>query len=271
MTVTFGDCAENHAGMQKLGAAAPAGLTYRELLAAQRLFEASGCDCEMVDLVAAARVEDAFGDSDPDDAEVLIVRGGVEALLRRAHPAASAADLEAEHAALDHDTQALMRGRVVNKLARHNLCFADVSQEPNYEAGQGRVVDFANVPLTAALRDGLQHYFGPKAASLYAEGNYYYDATKCGIGFHGDTERRIVIAARLGTPIPLHYQWFHRSAPVGHRVALALGNGDLYAMSSKAVGFDWKRPSIPTLRHAAGARKYLTIAGHAAAADPVRL
>lgn len=30
-------------------------------------------------------------------------------------------------------------------------------------------------------------------------------------------------------------------------------------MSDKAVGFDWKKKNIPTLRHAAGSKKYLTI------------
>jgi hypothetical protein len=32
-------------------------------------------------------------------------------------------------------------------------------------------------------------------------------------------------------------------------------------MSEKAVGFDWKKKKIPTLRHAAGCIKYLTIKG----------
>lgn len=30
-------------------------------------------------------------------------------------------------------------------------------------------------------------------------------------------------------------------------------------MSEKATGYDWKLKKIPTLRHAAGAEKYLTI------------
>ena len=31
-----------------------------------------------------------------------------------------------------------------------------------------------------------------------------------------------------------------------------LNSGDVYIMSDKAVGFDWKRSSLLTLRHAAG-------------------
>jgi hypothetical protein len=250
-TLTFGECAENHVGMQKLGGVADEGFTYGELAAAKWRFEALGYECELVDLISRGRVEEY----DPEPAHVLIVRRGVEALLG----GATADDLRAEQGGLDVDKQALMYGRVVNKNARHNLCFNDEAQEPAYAQGRGRVVAFADVPLLATARSQIGRLFGPKAVNLYAEGNYYFDVAKCGIGFHGDAERRIVVALRLGAPILLHYQWFLRSRPIGSRIPLALGHGDLYAMSEKAVGTDWKSSSFPTLRHAAGCRKYLTI------------
>ena len=155
------------------------------------------------------------------------------------------------------DKQALMRGRVVNKHARWNLIVADAAQEPDYERGRGRVVTFERLPMLRAVRAGVAHYFGARGAGLLAEANYYYDPAQTGIGFHGDAERRIVIALRLGAPIPLHYQWFHRGAPVGARIEIALQPGDMYAMSEKAVGTDWRRSSVLTLRHAAGAPAFL--------------
>jgi hypothetical protein len=257
VTVTFGDCAENGPGMQQLrarGAEAVEGFSYEELLRAKRCFEQAGCPCELVDLVAAGGVEHLGGEEGPEPAYVLLARGGVAALA-----GAPAAAVLAEQRALPADTKALFRGEVKNKLARHNLCFADAPQEPDYEAGRGRVVPFASVPLTAAVREALPRFFGPKAVGLYAEGNYYYRPAVCGIGFHGDGERACVIALRLGPPFPLHFQWFLRSRPEGRRVALAPADGDVYAMSAKAVGRDWRRPTIPTLRHAAGAAKYLQI------------
>jgi hypothetical protein len=63
------------------------------------------------------------------------------------------------------------------------------------------------VPLTAHFRQRLQGFIGPKTQDLACEGNYYYDISTCGIGFHGDAERRRVVAVRLGATIPLHYQW----------------------------------------------------------------
>ena len=258
ISLTFGDQAENGPGMEKIGAPRPAGLGEADLLRAKASLEAAGARCEILDLVAGGGVEGYGGDEGPEPALVLVVRGGVDALLG---PGGARA-LAAEQAALPGrgmppDSKALFRGAVKNKLARHNLCFGDYSQEPDYGAGKGRVVAFADVPGLARLRAGVEAHFGPKAGRLPAEGNYYYDPARCGIGFHGDSERRIVVAARLGPPTPLEFQWYLRSAPIGRRVRVALGPGDMYAMSEKAVGRDWRRPSTPTLRHAAGAPKYL--------------
>ena len=75
---------------------------------------------------------------------------------------------------------------------------------------------------------------------------------KCGIGYHGDTERRLVVGARFGKPFPLAYRWYKNRQPVGDPISITLGHGDVYVMSAKAVGTDWKRSTILTLRHAAG-------------------
>ena len=105
----------------------------------------------------------------------------------------------------------------------------------------------------------MPHYLGNKATALKAEGNYYFNAQKCGIGFHGDLERRRVIGLRLGATMLLHYQWHYRGERVGNRIVLTLNHGDLYVMSEKAVGTDWHKKIIYTLRHAAGVEgsKYL--------------
>ena len=246
-TLTFGDQAENHAGMQKIGTPIETGLTLDELVQARQFF--AGYDTELIELHLALR---DTGGVPVDPAYFLIVRKGVNRLV-------NGDDLYAEQMALPKDTKAFMYGRTVNKIARHNLCFADMSQEANYDEGKGTIVNFITVPLLAQVRAQLPSIFGPKANQLVAEGNYYYDPSKCGIGFHGDGERKIVVAVRLGQSLPLHYQWFYQGQPVGNRVELMIHHGDIYAMSAKAVGTDWKKKKVFTLRHAAGAQKYLTI------------
>ncbi len=188
-----------------------------------------------------------------DDAYILIIRNSVNLLLGDK----TCNDLYTEQCNLKVDTKAFMYGRVVNKSARHNLCFADFSQEADYENKKCTIIAFKDVPLTQKLRDELPKYL--PITNLIAEGNYYYDLKKCGIGFHGDSERKIVIAVRLGASMPLEYQWFKNSKSVGTRIKFVLNHGDVYVMSEKATGFDWKKRSVYTLRHCAGAEKFLKI------------
>ena len=152
---------------------------------------------------------------------------------------------------------AFMKGRVVNKRARWNLCFADYDQEPDYENKRGRIVDFKNIPLTQKLRKKFAKVIGDKGNDLMGEGNYYYNSSECGIGFHGDAERRKVVGVRLGASMPLEFQWYCGFKRVGKRRKFVLNHGDVYIMSQKAVGTDWKRSSVSTLRHAAGCAKFL--------------
>lgn len=255
-TITFGDVAENHVRMQQLGQLAQSGLSLQELIETKHRFEKKfpGCNVELICLN-----DNLPAGTKGEEAHVLIIRDGVNLMLEEY--GCNAEDLFMEHDSLDQDKQALMYKRVVNKKARYNLCFAEENQEPDYASGLGRVISFNDdlIHITNFIRQQLPNYFGKKTKNLMAEGNYYYDVIKCGIGYHGDAERRIVIAIRIGIPIPLQYQWFHKGEPIGAPLRLHLNHGDMYAMSEKATGFDWKKKTIPTLRHAAGAESYFKI------------
>lgn len=232
ITLTFGDQAENHAGMEKIGALRDGGFTVDDLKYLDELYEDKSKYYSFGESAGVLVISNLF---DPDG-------------------------LYQEQLKLSPDKKAYMRGRVVNKRARYNLCFAEYSQEPDYENKRGRVVNFADVPLLNRVRENLPVAFGEVATNLMCEANYYYDVSKCGIGYHGDAERRIVIGLRLGNKsTPLHYQWFQDSKPIGDNIKIPLKVGDLYIMSEKAVGYDWKRRKVPTLRHATGCSKYTKI------------
>lgn len=245
-TITFGDQAENHVGMEKIGELAAQGFTLQELVTAKKWFEDHDIVVDLYNLSGA--VSDTV---EVDMAYLLVARNGLSVLC-------NPDDFFREQNGLDKDTKAFMYGRVVNKKARYNLCFDDIGHEPDYEQGKGRVISFNNTPLLKHVRDNLPEIMGLKARKLKAEGNYYYDIKKCGIGFHGDAERRLVIGVRVGAPLLLRYRWFVNSKPFGPYMDFMLGHGDMYVMSEKAVGTDWKTRKIPTLRHAAGCPKYTT-------------
>ena len=237
ITLTFGEQAENNIGMEILGnGLADDGFTIEDLEEIQQKFD----NAELTRL--------DFYEGYP--AAILIIRGGVNHFV-------SADDLFIEQKSLTWDKKAFMRGQVKNKHARWNLCYAEEGQEPNYAEKMGRIVAFDDVPLTRELRNNLHTMLGEKADNLQVEGNYYYNLDKCKISFHGDAERKRVVAVRLGSSMPLRYQWFLRSEPVGDHFTFQINHGDMYIMSEKATGFDWKKKIIPTLRHAAGLEKHL--------------
>lgn len=250
-TITFGDQAENHVGMQKLGVLAQEGFNYKDLEIAKKWFEEKGAKTKLIHLNSVLEKN-----IKTDDAYILIIDNGLDFVIG---PKYNSQEFFNEQNNLLWDEKSLMYGRVVNKKARHNLCYSNEKQSPDYENGKGRIISFDDVPLLNILRNLLPLIIGNKANELMVEGNNYYDINKCGIGFHGDSERKKVIGLRVGAKLPLHFQWFHKSKPVGNKIEFILNTGDIYFMSEKATGNDWKKKNIYTLRHAAGCQKFLTI------------
>ena len=230
ITLTFGDVAENHKGMQKLGVMAKDGFSEGDLRSAGDYFVGRGCEVRVYDL-RELLPEGLRGEA--EWAGILVVRGGMGAL------GVDADSLYEEHMGLEWDTKKFAYGRVMNKHARHNVCYADFAQEPDYESGRGRVVAYDSVPLLNRLRVNLSGVLKEKGEDLKCEGNRYYDVKQCGIGM------------RIG------YQWCKEGERVGERFVQTLNHGDMYIMSEKAVGWDWKRRKVLTLRHAAGCDKFM--------------
>jgi hypothetical protein len=244
-TITFSESVENHVGMEQIGEKLDKGFSYKQLKEIKEKFKEKEYECKIVKLNKYLPEEA----EDVRKAYVLVIRNGLKAL----------SDINGIKKELNIqkplvDKKALMRGKVVNKHARWNLCYADKDQEPDYEEGKGRVINFKSISNINNIRKNLGEYTGHEG--LFAELNHYYDINKCGIGFHGDNERKLVIGIRIGASLPLHYQRYKGYKPVGERCKIKLHDGDVYMMSDKAVGYDWKRPSIYTLRHATGCKKY---------------
>lgn len=245
ITLTFGDCGENHKGMQMIGKLADHGFSLGDLERVQKVFQEMGAKCQIVDLgIEETKMDPSL------NAYLLVIEDGFEKLVEKV--GGNLKELMSELRKIDWDKKAFMKGRVVNKLARHNVCFDEFSQEPDYLLKKGRVVKWEG--LLKKVWEELEKIF---ASHLIGEGNRYYDLSKCGIGFHGDSERKKVIGARIGEKMELVYQWFYKSKKVGKEKRFLLPGGSLYVMSEKGVGCDWLKKNVYTLRHAAGTAKYV--------------
>jgi len=239
ITITFGDCSENHVGMEQIGTISEKGYTSEDLDMISNHF--SDKVIERIDLTTYLGDETYVGEKP----ELLIVRNAVAN-----HP-----EIFTELSNLEWDKQYFdtRRQRVLNKHARTNVCFSDYSQQADFENKKGTIVNYTDVPHLGAVKHLLTSLI---KGGLECEGNHYTNIHKNGIGWHGDAERKKVIALRLGETMPLCFNWFQQSKPIGTTCTIQLNSGDMYVMTEKTTGYDWKRRLICTLRHSAGADKY---------------
>lgn len=253
VTLTYGDVAESHVGMQKIGQMADKGFQLEDLQKAKKYFEERGSNVQLIMLNDFLPKEER---DKADPAYLLVIRDGLKNLINDD----KGQYLVTETQLFKWDAKLWNKRRkiVQNKNARHNLNFSDHKQIADFENGKGTTIPWSDVPMIQLVRKKLKDAFGDSAKDLKCEGNLYYDCKKTGIGYHGDTERRKVIGVRLGKEMTIHYMWYRDSRPVGINISMKLNPGDIYCMSEKTVGTDWMKKKIYTLRHAAGASMYTT-------------
>jgi hypothetical protein len=236
ITLTFCDCAENHVGMEQIGEKDINGFTIDDMDEIVSMYP----DNEIIKY-------NLNPDDEYSEAYVYVIKKAVK----------NDEQIFNELKNMTWDTKFLNKGKVMNKKARYNLCFSNYSQEPDYENGKGRIIDYnENILLKKEVKK-IHSFKGCNNFNI--EGNYYYDIKKCGIGYHGDSERKKVIGIRFGETLSIYFQWFQKGEPIGDRFEIKLESGDMYIMSEKAVGNDWKKRLIYTLRHATGCDKYVNL------------
>ena len=260
ITLTAGDVAENHVGMQQIGKMVEEGQGFN-LTDFKNIIEKckeKNIKTELINLnnlIDGIKIKKNNQQLQSSPAYVLILRNGLEKLMKPI----TKKEMFSELNSLQWDTkkyEARVKD-IQNKKARHNLCFDEKAQEADLLNKKGTIIAYKDVPITKNILDAISKLIGKKGKNLVVEGNKYYDIQDTGIGYHGDAERRKVVAWRLGENMSLHYQWFIRSMPIGKNIKFTVNGGDIYLMSETAVGTNWlKTSTVPTLRHAAGSDGY---------------
>jgi hypothetical protein len=272
---------ENHAGMEIIGRmpVKGEGFTATDLEGLSPYFMDLGHNSSVLNLNELGDVNKIKEFSSDDQARVIILRNWVQrafgdSTVQEIYKELTADKWDAEY--LDPNkyrteivdgVETKVRGKRMNKLARTNLCYvAGREQEPEVMKGKGRIVDLKKKimlyqvveSLKKMIADGLIAIDSKSKVEInVVEGNRYYNLKKTGIGFHGDTERVVVICISIGCDnYPMRWHWFKDGMPVGKPIDITLNCGDVYIMSEKAVGAEWKMRSLYTLRHSAGIKKY---------------
>ena len=268
VTLTFAESGENGVGQEIIGTKGFVGYTLADLQTVANMFPGKSQIYDLRNICPQMyhQLEPAY---------LLIVKNPFDVAddlyNRMVYP-------EAQYG-VDWDKKAFMKGRLCDKHARYNLLFDNlgnintgvpeyiknkgttsnlvidqfgniIKRLPNYIAKEGTIYNYNYFPEMRTLVQQISQF--PNTTNPIIEGNYYYDVKSTYIGMHGDFERRKVIGYRLGCDLPLHYQWYHETNAISIRFSFNLSHGDLYMMSEKAVGTDWKCKSRYTLRHGAG-------------------
>ena len=281
MSLTCAPGGENHAGMEIIGRMPVKGEGFKatDMEGLGPYFQNLGFDSSVLNLNNLSGQNTIMGLGSDDQARVLLLRRWIQVMFEDT----TVQDIYKELIADTWDAEYLdknkyrieivdgvetkVRGKRMNKRARTNLCYvADREQEPDVWKGKGRIVDLKKKTalnlavdrLRSMIEAGLIEIGSKTKVEInVVEGNRYYNLKTTGIGFHGDTERVVVICISIGCDnYPMRWQWFKDGMPLGNPIDITLNCGDVYIMSEKAVGADWKLRSIYTLRHAAGANKY---------------
>ena len=181
-----------------------------------------------------------------------MAHAGEEAHLLHAKNAFDPAAAEAELQGINYPTQELLKGEVKNLKKRLNAQIADYSQDADVMSKTQKVVNWDTLPACRAIRDALKEITGEPVLNCDV---VVYPRDRCGIGWHGDRERALIAGVRLGHKtgsFPLKFCFFHDWAPVSQVWTFEFAPGDLYIPCAKATGFDAGRPSVVSLKHAAG-------------------
>jgi alkylated DNA repair dioxygenase AlkB len=246
--ITFGEVAILHVGSTELGKRRNNGFTIDELMQLNDNISESEFISLSDKLPSDLREENEAG--------VLIIRNAADLFLGKN----SADKLLHEQDNIQYDKKYFdnRRKKTLNKRARYNIVFGEQEVLHSDDYKTFSIKAFQNLPYLNQIKNKLHNILGDKANNLNAEGNYYYEK-QSGIGFHGDAERKIVICLSLGNSSTLRYAWRmpKTSEHYGESIDIQVNHGDMYIMSEKATGFDWKLRSKVRIVHAAGSNKYI--------------
>lgn len=222
--ITFGESAILHVGSKPIGKRNEDGYSVEEL----QSFAEKHPNSEFIMLSDHLDEEDRIG----NEAGILILRNALKTKY--------ADDLLKEQEGIEYDKKFFSRRTksTLNKRARYNIVFTDKTIAHSDDYMQHSSVSFESLPNLNKLRKKLPTLLNSSAKNLYAEGNHYYEK-KSQIGFHGDTERKIVICLSLGKSGNLIYQWRKKKEDVKDPITIKVHHGDIYIMSEKATGYDW--------------------------------
>jgi len=191
---------------------------------------------------------------------LLVIKNGIELLIKPDE----AAKLYQEQDEIRYDGRFFDKGRLKIKRAHKNMLFAAERQDASDDYTQATVTAFSEVPLLNKIRTSIQSLLGDRTADLEVDGTKYHTSfyekgddgkpmkKHSNMGWHGDDNKKIVVGMCLGASATLSFIWRlpgSQKNSTDTRVTVPLAHGDVYVMSEKTIGSDWKSSSLLRCLH----------------------
>ena len=146
ISLTFGDCGENHVGMEKVGNLVKKGngFNLNDLENYKEIFSKTNI-CNIYNLKDLLLKENIITFDYIEDAYLLVIKNGLQTLLDMNSNTIQELYNEMNSFEWDRKYYDIRRQKLLNKHARANVCFRESAYEPDYENKRGRVVCYDNI------------------------------------------------------------------------------------------------------------------------------
>ena len=144
-SLTFGDQGENHVGMEKIGEIVEKGYGFNleDFLNYEKLFKNDNINYKIYNL------NELYNSNiyklETPNAYLMVIKNGIDYFLKDTN--ISSNDLYNQLTSIPWDTKYydVRRKKVLNKNARHNICFGTTNSEPDYINKKGRIISYNNI------------------------------------------------------------------------------------------------------------------------------
>ena len=195
--------------------------------------------------------------TEASEACALLIKGGIQRLSK--NPLA-AGRLFQEQLDLPYEGKFFDKGRTFTRRSYKTLKFGQTEVGPSGDFAQPTVVSFNSVPQlqqflghldmfqdNLSSAQGIEYFVSRREQA--ADGGMMGCASR--LGWHGDSQRRI-LSMCLGHPGILKFAWrlpgTSANLPKSH-TEIFLDHGDVYLLSEKATGSNWKKRSLLRVVH----------------------
>ena len=191
---------------------------------------------------------------------ILVIKNGIELLME----STDAAKLYKEQEQVRYDGRFFDKNKVKVRRAHKTMLFATEGRNASDDYTQPSVTAFSEVPLANKIRTSFQTLLGDRAADLNVNGTKYHTSVyekgddgksmknPSNMGWHGNDNCKIVVGVCLGASASLSFIWRLPGSQknlTDTRVTIPLTHGDVYVLSEKAIGYDYKSSSLLRCLH----------------------